>query len=137
MIKVSKSNFISFAYTVKTLGKADVTEADYDPFFKRLDDFGINVEYKVSEKDSKGKLHYHGILYLRKGFFRKRICLHGFHIKLEELYDRKGWIKYIYKDVKYEHLEQQALELLDGESDGDSQISIPDDDFIMPTKSLF
>lgn len=135
MITVSKSNLISFAYTVKTLGKRDVTSADYQPFFDRLNNLGIKVEYKIPEKDTKGKLHYHGILYLRKGFFRKRICLKGFHVKLDELYDRKGWLKYIHKDVQYQHLEQQAEELEEG--DEDSLLSIPDDDFTMPTKSLF
>lgn len=134
MIKVTKSDYISFAYTVKTLGSAEVTNADYEPFFERLKLLNVHCEYKIAEKDSKGKLHYHGILYLKKGFFRKRISLRGFHIKLEELYDRKGWLKYIYKDVKYEHLDQQALEI---EGDEDSQISIPDDDFIMPTTRLF
>lgn len=97
----TKSTKIAFAYTVKTLG--DITT--YEPFFDRLNKFSIKVEYKVSELDSKGKLHYHGILYLDKGFFRKRLCVKGYHIKLDELYDRAGWIKYILKDQKKEELE--------------------------------
>lgn len=136
MIKVSKSDFISFAYTVKILRTGEVTEADYQPFFDRIDNLNITVEYKMPEKDSKGKLHYHGILYLKKGFFRKRICLKGFHIKLDELYDRKGWLKYIHKDVEFQHLEQQAQEMADEESE-DTVLSIPDDDFVMPSKRLF
>lgn len=137
-MEITKADLIAFAYTVKTLGASDCTEADYAPFFDKIAKFGITCEYKIPEKDKNGKLHYHGILYLKKGFFRKRIMCKLFHIKLVELYDRKGWMKYIHKDVAYHHLEQQAEEMNEGElSDTDSLISLPDDNFIMPTKKLF
>lgn len=139
-IKVTKSDFIAFAYTVKTLGTTDVTEADYAPFFEKLSHFKIQVEYKVGEKDKCGKLHYHGILYLPKGFFRKRIMCQKFHIKLVELYDKKGWMKYIHKDCAYHHLEEQAEEMEQSEQgymSEDSLISVPDDGFKMPKTKLF
>lgn len=93
----------AYAYTIKSLG--DELDADYDPFFKKLSYFNISVEYKVKEFDKFGKSHYHGIIYLPKGFFRKRIIVKGFHLKLEELYNREGWIRYIHKDVKWEDYE--------------------------------
>lgn len=135
MISVRKADCIAFAYTVKILKGNTATKQDYAPFFNKLEKLGIPVEYKIAEKDSKGKLHFHGILYLKKGFFRKRICVKGIHVKLEELYDRKGWLKYIHKDVMYHPLEQQAEEMADEESD-DTIMSIPDDDFVMPTKRI-
>lgn len=104
-MEIIKSKQIAFAYTIKTNVTLDV---DYEPFFKRLDKLSIKVEYKIGELDSKGKLHYHGILYLDKGFFRKRICLNGYHVKLVELHDRKGWIKYIHKDCKYPDLKKEG-----------------------------
>lgn len=94
-----RSTKIAFAYTVKTLGPSTVTSNDYVPFFRRLEALGVEVEYKIDELDSKGKLHYHGIIYLKKGFYRKRVSLKGFHVKLEELYNKAGWLKYIHKDV--------------------------------------
>lgn len=137
MISIRKADCIAFAYTVKILQGNAATKQDYAPFFNKLDKLKIPVEYKICEKDSKGKLHFHGILYLKKGFFRKRICVKGIHVKLVELYDRKGWIKYIHKDVMYHPLEQQAEEMeQDDEKSEDSILSIPDDDFVMPSKRL-
>lgn len=136
-METKKADSIAFAYTVKVLGKADATKEDYAPFFDKLAKLTIPIEYKILERDSHGKIHFHGIIYLKKGFFRRRICLKGFHVKLEELYDRKGWLRYIHKDIQYHHLEQQAEEYESEEYESeDSLISIPDDDFIMPTKRL-
>jgi hypothetical protein len=112
----------AYAYTIKSLGSE--LEADYEPFFKKLDYFKITVEYKIKEFDKSGKSHYHGILYLPKGFFRKRIILKGFHLKLEELYNKAGWIRYIHKDIKWEDYE-------------DMEPPEQDDLIEMPTKRLF
>lgn len=103
---IIKSGFTSFAYTVKlnkSLHSAP-TETEYIPWFDKLKKLGIELAYKISEKDKRGHLHYHGILYLPKGFFRRRVMMKNFHIKLEELYDKKGWMKYIHKDVRPEDL---------------------------------
>lgn len=94
---VEKSKTIAFAYTVKSLGND--LDADYKPFFDKLERFKVPIEYRVPERDSKGKLHYHGIIYLRKGFYRKKISCQGFHIRLREITDRAGWLRYIHKDV--------------------------------------
>lgn len=107
---ISTSSTIAFAYTIKILGTRDVTTADYDPFFTRLNKLSINVEYKVSEKDKLGKVHYHGIMYLSKGFYRKRIMINGYHIKLKEVTDKEGWLRYIHKDCEFHHLEAMAEE---------------------------
>ncbi len=107
---IKTSSTIAFAYTVKALGANDVTTGHYHPFFDRLNKLSIEVEYKVSERDKLGKVHYHGIMYLPKGFYRKRLMINGFHIKLREITDKAGWITYIHKDCEFHHLEAMALE---------------------------
>lgn len=96
-MEVIRSQNIAFAYTVKSNCKE--LDANYDPFFDKLKKFKITIEYNISERDSKGKVHYHGILYLKKGFYRKRLVTKGFRLLLKEITDRAGWIKYIHKDV--------------------------------------
>lgn len=90
-----KSDRTAWAFTVKDV-RADST--DYSPFFTRAEQFGCEIECKYKELDSKGKVHYHGIMLIPKGFFRKRLMQQGIHLKLDELYDRAGWMKYITKD---------------------------------------
>lgn len=120
--EVENANYKSYAYTIKSLGSC--TDADYDPFFRKLDYFRIKVEYKIKEMDSSGKSHYHGIIYLPKGFYRRRIMCKGFHLKLVELYNKAGWISYIHKDVRWEDYEDMTA---------------PEQDELieMPTKRLF
>lgn len=121
---IVKKNYIAFAYTIKSLGVNK--DDDYSPFFNKLKRLNITVEYKISERDSKGKLHYHGIIYLKKGFYRKRLLLRGYHIKLEEIYDKAGWIKYIHKDVYWDYVEPDSEEYIDDYVES-----------VKPTKRLF
>lgn len=104
-MEIQKQSFIAFAYTVKTLGTDNA--GDYSPFFDKLSKFNIEVEYKISETDKLGKLHYHGIFYLPKGFFRKRLATKGFHMKLVEIYNKQGWYKYITKDCAYDDMPKE------------------------------
>lgn len=107
---ITTSSTIAFAYTIKALGASDIAASHYDPFFNRLSKLSIQLEYKVSEKDKLGKIHFHGIMYLPKGFYRKRLCMNGFHMKLREITDKSGWIRYIHKDCEFHHLEAMAEE---------------------------
>lgn len=100
-----RAGFIAFAFTVKIIRRGTTpTEDDYLPFFAKLAKFQIEIEYKIPEFDKMGRLHYHGIIYLKKGFYRKKICVPGMHIKLEEIYDKKGWEKYIHKDCGFHNM---------------------------------
>ncbi len=108
-MEIIGTNMKAYAYTVKSLGKD--LNANYAAFFARLLKFGIRIEYKVGERDSLGKWHYHGIIYLEKGFYRKKISLKGFHCKLVELHNKKGWVKYIYKDYQYENMPQSPSDV--------------------------
>jgi len=86
----------AWAFTVKKLGSNLVQIGDYShvlALYNRLGD----VRYAEYEIDSNDKLHVHGIIMLQKGFLRKRLCLQGFHVKLEEIYDENSWLRYINK----------------------------------------
>lgn len=107
---IKTSHNIAFAYTVKTLGATVTSTSAYDTFFNKLAKLNIEIEYKVSELDSLGKLHYHGIMYLPKGFYRKRIMSNGYHVKLREVTNRAGWLTYIHKDCAFHDLEAMAEE---------------------------
>lgn len=92
-----KAKYCGWAFTIKKLGNASVQPSDYAEIVGRLSSFGY-VDCHYYEKDSLGKFHVHGIINLRKGFFRKHLKFMGFHLKLVELYDRQGWERYIKKD---------------------------------------
>lgn len=143
-MNVTKATTIAFAYTIKALGSE--LNPDYEPFFSKLRKYKIHVEFKVGEKDSKGKLHYHGIILIKKGFWRKLLVSPGYHLKLVEVFDKKGWIKYIHKDVAEATTKQPTEEDLDefiefqdnhlSVSDFEDD-SLEDHEYQMPQKSLF
>lgn len=95
-LEIERSPNECFAFTVKKLGGNTAKLEDYVPVVCHLRDFGFlkHIEY---EYDSHGKLHIHGIIMLRRGFYRKKLCVQGFHMKLELIYDEKGWEDYIIK----------------------------------------
>lgn len=98
-MEVQKANFISYGFTVKD-NRQDVT--DYKPFLDNCKQHGCNVVCSYEEYDEASRLHIHGIIEIPKGFYRKKICMKGLHVKLEELYDPAGWLRYIRKDQKKE-----------------------------------
>lgn len=110
-MNVKKSDKIAFGYSIKKLSGKTASPSDYEPFFQKLKKYNIELEYKVSEFDKAGKLHYHGIVYLTKGFYRKRLICADLHLKLSEIWNKKGWEKYIHKDCEFYALEQQAKDL--------------------------
>lgn len=99
--EIQRSEIIAFAYTIKDNRKVSNEERNksYEQWFKRLEVWRIPIEYKCEEKDKQGKLHIHGIIYLKKGFYRKKLMMPNLHLKLVELHNREGWIKYIHKDL--------------------------------------
>lgn len=140
-MQITKAGFIAFAYTIKhNSGDPDkVCETHYEPIFHKWKQLGLELEYKIKEKDKQGRLHYHGILYLPKGFFRKRLMCKAsdgkqYHIKLDEIFNRKGWIKYIEKDVKYNYLEDDYDHSLSLQGD---EVITPKSQTVIPTKRMF
>lgn len=110
-----KSSSQSWAFTVKKLG-SNIFQSDYDFVMKIFNKHGKVFDH-IYEKDSHGIIHIHGIIQLDKKFHRKRLCIHGYHVKLVEIFDHQGWLEYMYKDVSKEPLPQETLkDLFNGDS---------------------
>ena len=101
---IETSRTVAYAYTLRSNCAGLPTEADYDTFFAKCSKFKIQVEYKISELDKAGRLHYHGIIYIPKGFYRKRLMVQGMSIKLKEVTNKEGWIAYIHKEVYWKDM---------------------------------
>lgn len=100
-MEIVKSDYIAFGYTVKVLGDIETDPSNYIKWFVHSSKFGddkVKLEHSYSERDSHNKLHYHGVMIIKKGFYRKRLECQGYHLKLEEIYDMDGWFRYITKD---------------------------------------
>lgn len=107
----------AWGFTVKMLGKAHPSLEDYYEVMHRFRKFG-DVQMMTEEYDSKNKLHIHGIVLLpKKGFYRRKLMVHGFHIKLEEIYDRRGWIHYITKDQRFQQAFADVMPMLNINAD--------------------
>jgi len=125
-MEITRTNMKVWSYTIKKVsgGSYSVLPEDYESWFQRLTKYNIEVEYKVPEKDKTGRLHYHGILYTKKGFWMKKLTsrMRGYTIYFKEVFHRKGWEKYIHKDCdEYINMPKEP----------------PSPDFRMPSKSLF
>lgn len=94
-MEVIKSVSTAYGYTIKD-NRSETT--DYQSWFDKADKMGCKFETKHAEYGSSNKLHYHGIVQIPKGFYRKRLMQKGLHLKLEELFDRAGWEQYCKKE---------------------------------------
>lgn len=98
-MEINKSQYVSYCFTVKDNRKE---QTDYSRFFSLWDKFEkegyITMDCKYYEKDIHGRGHYHGIVAIKKGFYRKKMCPDGYHVKLDECYNRAQWVRYITKD---------------------------------------
>jgi len=55
----------------------------------------IHPRYMFIERDSIGKMHVHGKVFIPLNCYRKHLCcFDGVHIKLEKITDEKGWYLY-------------------------------------------
>lgn len=89
------------AFSVKLNSKKKhIDSKDYEPFFKKLYHFGRKI-FMIAENDSKNRLHYHGIIHLPIGFYKKNLQCKGFHYKLETVWNMHGWMAYVVKNYQY------------------------------------
>jgi len=94
-MEVQKAKHQAWAFTWKYLGSQT---RRYDVPIMQMAKFGF-VKKVVSELDSKGKEHIHGIVMLPRSFHRKRLMCRGFHCCLKEIFNEDQWIKYCDKDI--------------------------------------
>lgn len=133
-MNVVKASHKTFCYTVKSL---TWDFACYDTFFKKCKYHGIEIEYKVKEYDPAGKEHYHGIFYLRNGFYRKKLTVKGMHMDLVEMWGKEGWVRYIGKDLKKAAIRNALFAGCPNnpaDMESDTEIDEVEDDKIFTTK---
>jgi len=99
---------VAYAFTYKFLGNKPNDVKTYLPVITNLNNNGY-VKFCKSEKDSKDRIHIHGIVLLRKGFFRKKLIVQGFHGHFSEITNEAVWLKYCSKDVKYDNIDVPFL----------------------------
>lgn len=95
---------MKFALTLKfnCLPRVTVTKETYEPIWDLFKKHNIVLSHVNWELDSTLRLHYHGVAEIPSNFYRKKLCLPGFHTNLLPLKskgDIDRWIKYCYKDV--------------------------------------
>ncbi len=87
-----------WGFTVKILkNPVKATANSYEPFFKVLYQLSEVVTY-CGEIDSKGVLHYHGVIRLPVNFYRKNLRIKGYHLYLKRIYNLQRWVDYCFKD---------------------------------------
>ncbi len=87
-----------WAFTVKVHKdgkKAD--EKSYEKFFNILYQLSEVIAY-CGEIDSKGILHYHGVIRLSSEFYRKNLRVKGYHLYLKRIHNLRGWVDYCFKN---------------------------------------
>ncbi len=100
-----------WAFTVKILKTKGVIidQKSYGPFFKVLYNLSKIITY-CGEIDSKGVLHYHGVIELSPKFYRKNLGVKGYHLHLERIYNLQKWVEYCFKnnfEIQYDQLLEQ------------------------------
>jgi len=109
--------------------KADsVGENDFKSLLEHL---GKRLATHCFEKD-KGKdhVHMHGVIKIPIGFFRKKLVLEGFNMKIKLITDMKGWLRYLAKDRPYRSTIRFEIMVLDAkdreeENSDDSSLTVP------------
>lgn len=92
--------YLCLSLNIKKTGSRYVELTDYTELLAEWKErFGNNViiEDFITENDSLGKLHLHGIIYVRKNFYKKRLYKTGFHIYCTDMYNKDQWIQYMLK----------------------------------------
>ncbi len=86
-----------WGFTVKILKDPVKANAEsYEPFFRVLYQLSEVITY-CGEIDSKGVLHYHGVIRLPVNFYRKNLRIKGYHLYLKRIYNLQRWIDYCFK----------------------------------------
>ena len=98
-----------YAFTVKILkNPKNADEKSYEPFFKVLYTL-TSVLCFCGEADSRSILHYHGVIRIPFNFYRKSLCIKGFHLKLKKIYNLYGWVEYCFKNDIYHCFENVKI----------------------------
>lgn len=133
---IESSEYKSYGFTVRANSS---NRADYSPFFNLIAKFKnhVTLECKYEEYGKHDWLHYHGVLAIKKRFYRKRLVIPGFHLKLEEIYNIKGWHKYITKEDTTDQKVQDVFDAMGDLIQKDKEIdNISEDELIEETDTF-
>lgn len=99
-----------FGFTYKGVKQgSNPTKIDYLKIIDVLNKRGTVLDYRY-EKDSKGKLHIHGIVkFTRTPLFRS-LHFPYYSQKYEEIYDMAGWERYIGKSSRTVYESEQLAD---------------------------
>lgn len=97
-----QGEYIPLAYTVKKIIQSpnEVDWSEYVQVISSWEKFGnhVRVYNPYYEYDSQNILHIHGIMLVKKNFYKKRLQIKGFHVYTTDIYDLEKWKEYITKD---------------------------------------
>lgn len=92
---------LSVIYLRTKKNASGIDASTYEPFFKNLYIHARKV-FMLAELSRRNILHYHGVIHLPIGFFKRRLVVKGFHFKIETIWNMRGWLTYVYKDYQLE-----------------------------------
>jgi len=96
-LEVATNKSKTFTFTIKSLGSE--LDSDYTIFFDKLKKYNIKLHYRQGERDSAGKFHFHGLIDIPKGFYRKKLITHGCNLHMKEFYPGDAWQAYCDKSL--------------------------------------
>jgi len=100
MLEYTQRKYSPFAITMrKTTYPQLASKADYEKqmaYFKK----NLLVEFDHISYENTSGLHLHGIVRIPIETSLIRFRVRGWSIKLEEIYDYAGWMRYINKDAE-------------------------------------
>lgn len=88
----------SVSFTVKKNSgpSSSVTKESYAPVLEHFNRYAI-VQPPYYEHDSSGRLHMHGILSVKKGFYKRRLQVPGFYVYTTDCVHIEQWLEYCKK----------------------------------------
>jgi len=92
--------YLCLAFTIKKLGPREVELSDYTEqlhLWQERFKNSVMIEDFIREHDDHGKLHIHGIIYVKKNFYKKRLQIDGYYVHTTDMYSKEQWFQYMLK----------------------------------------
>lgn len=94
-----------FSYTARKLGNKSDRDS-YTPLLQHIDTFKkdeVHLHKFVYEENKVSGIHLHGLMSIGRNIYRKKLCIKGFHVKMDKLNtkdDKFHWEHYMDKGQK-------------------------------------
>lgn len=98
MLSYESSEFKALAFTIKKLkDPKNATVKDYIEVLCKWLKLDVDIQAGEYERDSTNVLHIHGIIVVKKNFYKRRLQVEGYHVYIRDIYDKTSWLRYINK----------------------------------------